>query len=339
LSAVILDERTQEFPISFKNKFSSLSNTELEIDFVLNKGSSLSKFKYKLILGASEYENISIVNEHLFEIYNKEQECLLDREKRDVKSVDLNISEAIFSNLNNKVSLLEEFYKFEKNRKFINIRNFFMDIILSSNVKALYSNLNTTNNDTKKIAEWLHGERDGEAQLENFFLSFFNSINIDISKVKAKFNQDEKDINKRFKGIEVFHKINQHNALEWYLESSGTQMLMKFLLDIFLAKKLNSILVIDELDSIIHPALVPIIINLLIENNIQIIYSTHNIYNMTFLQNDEVFLIEKDENHTTTIKPVKDNPNIKGYENILISYENGDLGGIPDVKEIITKIL
>jgi hypothetical protein len=60
---------------------------------------------------------------------------------------------------------------------------------------------------------------------------------------------------------------------------------------------------------------------------------------MTFLQNDEVFLIEKDSNHTTTIKPVKDNPDIKGYENILIHYENGDLGGIPDIKEIITKIL
>lgn len=115
-------------------------------------------------------------------------------------------------------------------------------------------------------------------------------------------------------------------------------MLMKILLDIYMAKKTFSPLIIDELDSIIHPMLVPIINNLLIENDIQIIYSTHNIYNMKFLQNDEVFLIEKDESHKTTIKPVKDMSDIKGYKNLLTLYENDYLGGIPKVEEIITKI-
>jgi predicted ATP-binding protein involved in virulence len=116
-------------------------------------------------------------------------------------------------------------------------------------------------------------------------------------------------------------------------------MLMKVLSDIFIAKVMNAPLIIDELDSILHPMLVPIIINLLIENDIQIIYSTHNIYNMKFLQNDEVFLIEKDKNHITTLKPVKDMPDVKGYKNLLTLYENGYLGGIPKVEELITKIL
>jgi hypothetical protein len=85
--------------------------------------------------------------------------------------------------------------------------------------------------------------------------------------------------------------------------------------------------------------LIPIINNLLIENDIQIIYSTHNIYNMQFLQNDEIFLIEKDSEHKTTINPVKDNKEIKGYKNLLTLYENGYLGGLPDIKEILTKIV
>jgi len=116
-------------------------------------------------------------------------------------------------------------------------------------------------------------------------------------------------------------------------------MLMKILLNVFIAKVAGAPLVIDEFDSIIHPSIVPIIINLLIENDIQIIYSTHNIYNMQFLQNDEIFLIEKDLSHVTTIKPIKDNKDIKGYENLLTHYENGSLGGIPKIEDLITKIL
>ena len=60
---------------------------------------------------------------------------------------------------------------------------------------------------------------------------------------------------------------------------------------------------------------------------------------MQFLQNDEIFLIEKDSNHKTTIKAVKNNPDIKGYKNLLTLYENGYLGGLPNIKEILTKIL
>ena len=60
---------------------------------------------------------------------------------------------------------------------------------------------------------------------------------------------------------------------------------------------------------------------------------------MKFLQNDEVFLIEKDKNHETSIKGVKDMPDVKGYKNLLTLYENGYLGGVPKVEELITKIL
>lgn len=337
--AVVLDKRSNEFPLSFKNKFSSLSNTELELSFVLKKDSFLQKFKYKVIFKSNEYENIGIIDEELVKFYGKKKENLLNRKKEIVINVDSNITKAVFQNLNSKTSLIQEFYKFERTEILTDIRNFFMDIILASNIKSLYTNLNTTDTDTKKIAEWLYGERDGETQIENFFLSFFNSIGLDIVRVKAKFNKEEKDLNKRFKGIDVFHGIKTDTPLEIYLESSGTQMLMKILLDIFLAKKINSMLIIDELDSIIHPMLVPIIINLLIENDIQIIYSTHNIYNMQFLQNDEIFLIEKDSSHTTTIKPIKDNKDIKGYENLLTHYENGYLGGVPKIEDLITKIL
>ena len=181
-------------------------------------------------------------------------------------------------------------------------------------------------------------EHDLKKALENFLLSFLNSVGLDIDQLTAKFEEDPEK-GRKFLGIQVSHQIQKTISLEFGLESDGTAMLIKILLDIFLVKINKAILIIDEFDSIIHPMLIPLIINLLIENEIQIIYSTHNIYNMKFLQTDEIFLLDKDKNHQTTIQAVRDIENIKGYENLLSLYENGYLGGVPKVEEIITEIV
>jgi len=334
LADIVKNQSDEKFPASFKNKFNSSDTTSsLSIGFILNN----KQFFYEIKFKSNGFENIGIKHEKLFKIKESEKEVLIDRENKRVENVDDNIKKAIFDNLENKKSLIQEFYKFESEKNLSLILDFFTSLLLPSNITLYQSQFNVNKSNENNIGNVLDTISISK-KLEKFYLSFFKSIGLDISKVEARF----KEVNgkqKEFKGIYIYHKLHQDEPLEFGLESDGTQMLMKILLDIYFVKIMNIPLIIDELDSSIHPALVPIIINLLIENNIQIIYSTHNIYNMTFLQNDEVFLIEKDSNHITTIKPVKDNPNIKGYENILISYENGDLGGIPDVKEIITKIL
>jgi len=330
---IVKNQSDEKFPASFKNKFNSSNTTSsLNMGFILNN----KQFFYEIEFKSNGFENIGIKYEKLFKIKESEKVVLIDRENKRVENVDDNIKKAIFDNLENKKSLIQEFYKFESEKNLVLILDFFSNLIFPSNITLYKSKLNIDVENEVNIGYVLDSKL-GLEDLEKFYLSFFKSIGLDIYKVKARF-KEVAGKPKEFKGIYVYHEINRNEPLEFGLESDGTQMLMKILLDIYFVKATKVPLIIDELDSSIHPALVPIIINLLIENNIQIIYSTHNIYNMTFLQNDEVFLIEKDLNHTTIIKPVKDNPNIKDYENILISYENGDLGGIPDVKEIITKI-
>ena len=335
LSSIVVNEQRDKFPPSFKNKFARLnSNSELEISFIL-KNEEYEKYVYIIKFESSKYNNTGIKNEILYKIEDSKRKTIFNRVDKKVIDVDKNIQDNIFMNLNPKKSLIQEFLKHEKTGSFMNIHYFFLFLLRSSNVTMYKTQLNTDISHEKEIGDFIYSK---EEKVEQFFLNFFQSIEQDIVKVKANFIEiDGRE--KEFKGLEIFHKIKMNEPLAFDFESDGTQMLMKILLDIYIAKATNSILIIDEFDSILHPALVPIIINLLIKNNIQIIYSTHNIYNMQFLQNDEVFLIEKDLNHITDIKPVKDNKNIKDYENILISYENGDLGGIPDIKEIITKIL
>jgi AAA15 family ATPase/GTPase len=339
LANVISNQNSENDLISFKNKFSPITNsTEIQIDFVLFINESYKKFIYQIEFESNGYENNGIKNEQLYEVRNNEKIIWLDRRDSHVLGLDNNILEGVFNNLDKNKSLIEEFYKFEKTKTFEEIYRLFAILTQITNVNIYQSEFNTTYQDKKTIATLLDTTEQYSGELEAFFLSFFQSIGLDIVKIRVNFKEEDGKP-KEFIGIEIFHAINEKEFLELDLESDGTQMLMKILMNIFSAKVMDTPLVVDEFDSILHPILIPVINNLLIQNDIQIIYSTHNIYNMQFLQNDEIFLIEKDSNHKTTIKAVKDNPDIKGYKNLLTLYENGYLGGLPNVKEILTKIL
>lgn len=105
-------------------------------------------------------------------------------------------------------------------------------------------------------------------------------------------------------------------------------MLITIIYDIYYAWKTGSVLVIDELDSILHPMLVPAINILAAKNNVQLLYTTHNLHNLKYLYNDEIFLIEKDRQHTTRIRDAKAR---QGYENFAVLYEENQLGGLPEL--------
>ncbi|MBW3021033.1 ATP-binding protein [Candidatus Woesearchaeota archaeon] len=339
LSAVINNESTDKFPTSFKNKFArSNSKSELEITFILNVDNESKEFLYKLTFKSEGYKNIGIEHEEFYRLNNNQKQNLFHRKHKKIEKVAENIHKSVFDKLSEKKSLFQEFGKFETTGTLDKVKEFFKNLSMSSNIRSAYrTEFALSGNDTIKIAFYL-GKDNNKEKLKNFLLSFLNSVGLDISKLDTKFGEEsEKRI--ELLGIEIFHEIKKNVSLEFELESDGTMILIKVLVDIFLAKLNNSVLVIDELDSIIHPMLVPIIINLLIENGIQIIYSTHNIYNMKFLQIDEIFLIEKDNKHKTTVQAIGDIENIKGYENLLSLYENGYLGGLPKVKNIITEIL
>jgi len=338
LASVTQNEQSDKFPISFKNKFAHLnSNSEIEIGFVVKVDEKLQEFFYSLKFKSQKYNNIGIEDEVLYFIENNKKQTFFNRKEKKIQDIDKKVKNPIFNDLSDKKSLFQDFKKFDESNILENIDSLCVAIHFSSNVFLNKTKFNIDFEDEYNIGMFLE-TFDSKERLKLFLLNFFNSIGLDIKKIKINFKEEDGK-EKEFLGLDIFHNINEKEPLEFHLESEGTQMLMRVLLDIYIAKKNDSILIIDEFDSILHPMLIPIINNLLIENDIQIIYSTHNIYNMKFLRNDEIFLIEKDATHKTTIKPVKDNKEIKGYKNLLTLYENGYLGGVPEVEELITKIL
>ncbi len=339
ISGVIMNQQTDYFPQGFKNKFANKnSKSEIEFNFVIEIKKEFIEFNYKIKFLSEKHKLVGIDDEILEVVTNTKNIKIFNRKNKKIKNVADNISNNVFDKLDSKISLIEEFYKFDESGYLEMIRVFVTGIYGGSNINVYKTKLGTTHEDELLMARFLVApEKKFSNKLEIFLLGFLNSIGIDISKIKVKFSNEGKEENKII-GIEIVHDFNKNEFLEYGLESDGTQMLMKILLDIFMIKLSNSVLILDEFDSIIHPMLTPILINLLIENNIQLIYSTHNIYNMKFLQKDEIFLIDKNKEHETNINAIKENDSIKGFENLLNQYENGNLGGLPKIKSLYTEI-
>lgn len=147
--------------------------------------------------------------------------------------------------------------------------------------------------------------------------------------------------------IELNHEvIDKNNNKHYYSlnfndESSGTKVL--FALAPFLKKSFESpkVIIIDELERSLHPALVEFIIKLFNNKNInkansQLIFMTHAGYllNLDLFRRDQIWFTEK--NASTGISDLYplDSFSVRKDENIEKGYRNGRYGAIPFIKDI-----
>ncbi|MFY9103645.1 AAA family ATPase [Aliarcobacter cryaerophilus] len=331
VAQIITNSSDEKLPNSFKNKFfDKRRKSRICIEFVIDN----STYIYEIILNSnSEYLNDSIHNEVLYAIALNKKMILIDRQKSQVNNVEDNIRIPILEKINDKKSLIYEFMKFDSN--FEKIFGFFRHIKHTTNIQNAY--ITNTLPSFKMIESSLEIFKKESNSLEMFLIKFLNNIGIDITEFIPNYKvENGKEV---LRGFLIKHRVSKTSNIELILESDGTMNLIQVLVSIYFAKIGKSILIIDELDSMLHPMLVPLINKLLIDNSIQVIYTTHNIYNMKYLYHDEITLIEKDERHKTIVKQLKNMKDIKFDDNILDLYEEGYFGGIPDIKALDTTIL
>jgi len=331
LGAIVINKK-DILPFSIKNKFAhSNTKTKIFLNFIIDN----VEFIYELILDSNKDKvNNKINNEILYIVKNNKKELFFNRKKKKIKiDLDENTIKTIFDNLSDTVSVIEEFKIFDKNSYLSKIQQFFKVLTALTNIEtAFISKIGIEERDEFNLVINLLKIKG----LEDFIFKFFNSIGIDIDDISIEYEEDSDRNIKKIKNLFLYHKLNSKIPIEYKLESDGTKMLLKILSNIYIAYKEKSVLVIDELDSVLHSFLVPVINELICNSDVQIIYSSHNLYNLKFLYPDELFIIEKDSNHNTKIIAPK--VTIKGYENLLFLYENGKLGGLPLFEELVTKI-
>jgi hypothetical protein len=173
------------------------------------------------------------------------------------------------------------------------------------------------------------------------FRSFLQ--NADIGIVDVQMRIEERSVNGRLHKSRRFRLKHQSSDPEAWLpleeESGGTQTLFRMAMPILNVLRKGSVLLVDEIESSLHPMVAAQII-LLFNNrdtnprNAQLIFTTHdtNLLGTTLgeplLRRDQVWFTEKDQSGSTRLYPLTDYMPRKN-ENLERGYLQGRYGAIP----------
>ena len=201
-------------------------------------------------------------------------------------------------------------------------------------------------------------QRCGKDEDRKRVVAFMNSADLSIADIQLKetvFSADVlptgmpasikdeflKDMaGRKFIEPRFFHKdVNTQETVEFdeSEESDGTRALFAFAgpwLDVIESER---VLVVDELDTSLHPLLVHHLVKRLHHEGAkaQLIFTTHDttLLSQKLLRRDQVWFMEKDAKSATRLYPLSDfSP--RDNEAIERGYLNGRYGGIPFLKDL-----
>ncbi len=125
--------------------------------------------------------------------------------------------------------------------------------------------------------------------------------------------------------------------LDYRSESLGTKMFLTLVLPALDSLSTGGVLLIDELDSSLHPRLAEAFVSLFLrpESNphgAQLIFSTHDVtlLGTGLLSQDAIWLVDKDLDGVSSILPLSDYKLRSDFER---AYRNGRVGGSPSLHQ------
>ena len=136
--------------------------------------------------------------------------------------------------------------------------------------------------------------------------------------------------------VGLHQKNGKEVRLPLSLESSGTQVAFVLLRWILPALSHGWILIRDELEAHLHPELVEAILELFVDpernlGNAQILFTCHTHEIFSFLQKEQVVLVEKDAEGRSEAWRLSDMKGVRRDDNLYAKYRAGAYGAIPDL--------
>ena len=124
-------------------------------------------------------------------------------------------------------------------------------------------------------------------------------------------------------------------ALDYELESRGTLALISLLVPALRTLSAGGVLIVDELESSLHPKLAQAFVTLFTKRNsnsqgAQLIFSTHDValLGSNLLQRDEVWLTDKTDEGVSRFTPLSDFK-LRRNDDIEKAYRRGRFRAVP----------
>ena len=148
----------------------------------------------------------------------------------------------------------------------------------------------------------------------------------------------------RRKRLYFIHGTDDKQAvLDYDMQSKGTRTLITLLIPALEALAAGSLLVVDELDTSLHPDLARAFVSLFSnpESNphgAQLVFTTHDVTLLSSgtLRRDEVWMADKDRQGASRFTPLSDFK-LRSRDDIERAYRNGRVGGVPSGNEFRTR--
>ena len=143
------------------------------------------------------------------------------------------------------------------------------------------------------------------------------------------------------KQIKFTHSAKEDlvRVFDYNLESKGTRTLISLLIPALESLSDGSLLVIDELDTSLHPNLAQAFVSLFSKreansNGAQLVFSTHDVtlLGTKLIRQDEIWMTDKDPEGASTFTPPTDFK-LRSRVDFEKAYRDGRFGGMPSIDE------
>lgn len=163
--------------------------------------------------------------------------------------------------------------------------------------------------------------------------SFMKTRKEQILEILNTADSDIVDIRIQGNALKTFHKGNPDIAFDFDTEESeGTKTFFQMMLSMIDFIRNGRTLLIDEIDTSLHPHLVEYIINLFNNSdNAQLIYTTHNTHllNTDFQRRDQVYFVNKREDGCSDLYSLYDFKDFRDTFDMEKAYLQGRFDAVP----------
>jgi AAA15 family ATPase/GTPase len=302
--------------LNFDSYFLNKENSEFYVSFVIKR------IAYRYVFVLSEKEVIS--------------EVLYRKDKREVK---------VFERKGNKItyaikdfSALYDIPKLRKNVSVISmanqfeissiepIHNLFRRFI--SNVR--YAGMLSDTIELSQLNEFLHVHK----EYLDFVIKMVSKFDPAIVDIILRETEDETK-SKSYTPWFVFNVNDEMKVLPFALQSSGTKSLYKQLASYKAILDSGSFLILDEFDINLHPHILPHLLNVFIDKDLnkkgaQLIFTTHNTEVLDVLGRHRTYLVNKEgtESYCYRLDEIPGDI-LRNDRPISPAYNQGKIGGVP----------